>query len=367
MAGSSIGNIFRVTTWGESHGKALGAVIDGVPAGLPLNESDIQPYMDRRAPGRSGASTSRKEADQVEILSGVFEGLTTGSPISIMVRNTSQHSSDYDAISQIYRPGHADYTFDAKFGFRDYRGGGRSSGRETLSRVAAGAIAAKILGRLGMDVCSYALSIGPVTIDKGRFDRSLISSSATCMPDAEADERAMEYVNEMRDKTDSVGGIIETVITGMPAGIGSPVFDKLSADLAKATMSIGACKAVEFGDGIRAAAATGSENNDGFRMSDGRVVKETNHSGGLLGGMSDGDELIMRNYFKPTPSIYKSQHTVTRDGRDADVKVAGRHDPVIVPRAVVVVESMCAITILDALLANMGSRISYLEEFYDRN
>ena len=364
MAGSSFGNIFRITTWGESHGKALGVVIDGVPAGLKLSESDIQPYMDRRAPGSSSISTPRKEADEVEILSGTFEGKTTGCPISVMVRNTSQHSSDYSAIKDIYRPGHADYTFDAKYGFRDYRGGGRSSGRETLCRVAAGAVAAKLLKELGIDVCSYTRSIGPVSIDPANFDRTLITSLPTCMPDQEANDKALEYLESVRSEADSAGGVIETVISGMPAGIGDPVFDKLSADLAKAIMSIGAMKALEFGDGIGVSSAKGSENNDAFRMDGDKVTKATNHSGGLLGGMSDGSDIIIRSYVKPTPSIYKTQETVTKDNEDTRINIEGRHDPIIVPRAVVVVESMCAITLADALMTNMSARLDSLKTFY---
>ncbi len=389
MAGSTFGNILKITTWGESHGKALGVVIDGIPAGLKLSESDIQPYMDRRAPGKNSVSTPRKESDEVEILSGVFDGLTTGCPISIMVRNTSQHSGDYDALKSIYRPGHADYTYDAKYGIRDHRGGGRSSGRETLSRVAAGAVAIKVLKELGIDICSYTLSIGPISIDKTKFDRDLITSLPTCMPDADADAKAVAYIDKLRSECDSSGGVIETVISGMPVGIGNPVFDKLSADLAKATMSIGACKAVEFGDGFKVAEAIGSDNNDEFTISDGQITKKTNHSGGLLGGMSDGSDIVIRNYFKPTPSIAKTQHTVQHDLPDAagslsdhqatddnstsemdcgitetDINIKGRHDPVIVPRAVVVVECMCAITILDAMLVNMGARLDHVIDFY---
>lgn len=364
MAGSSFGNLFRITTWGESHGPALGVVIDGVPAGLSLSEADIQPFMDRRAPGNSAISTPRKEPDQVEILSGVFDGMTTGCPVSIMVRNTSQHSADYSAIKDIYRPGHADYTFDSKYGFRDYRGGGRSSGRETLSRVAAGAVAQKILKELGIDVCSYTLQIGPVSIDKSRFDRSLITALPTCMPDREADSAAMDYLKEIRENNDSAGGVIETVIRGMPAGIGDPVFNKLSAALSGAIMSIGAMKAVEFGDGTAVACARGSENNDAFRMNGDSIVKLTNHSGGLLGGMSDGSDITIRSYVKPTPSIYKTQETVTRDGSETTVSISGRHDPVIVPRAVVVVESMCAVTIVDLLMTNMSAKMDSLKRFY---
>ena len=364
MAGSSFGNIFRITTWGESHGKALGVVIDGVPAGLKLSEADIQPYMDRRAPGRVSIATPRKEADEVEILSGTFEGLTTGCPISIMVRNTSQHSQDYSAIKDIYRPGHADFCFDAKYGFRDYRGGGRSSGRETLCRVAAGAVAAKILKELGIEVCSYTRSIGPVSIDPAHFDKALITSLPTCMPDRDANDKALEYLESVRSEGDSAGGVIETVITGMPAGIGDPVFDKLSADLAKAVMSIGAMKAIEFGDGINVSSSNGSENNDAFRMDGEKVTKATNHSGGLLGGMSDGSDIIIRSYVKPTPSIYKTQETVNKDNENVEINIEGRHDPIIVPRAVVVVESMCAITLADALMTNMSARMDSLKTFY---
>lgn len=364
MAGSTFGNILKITTWGESHGKSLGVVIDGIPAGLKLSEDDLRPYLSRRAPGKSSLSTPRKEADEPEILSGVFEGVTTGCPIAIMIRNTSQHSSDYDALKDIYRPGHADYTFDAKFGHRDHTGGGRSSGRETVSRVAAGAVCAKVLKELGIDICSYTLSIGPVKINKDNFKRENIYALPTCMPDEKADKEACEYIEKLRSEKDSSGGCIETVITGMPAGIGNPVFDKLSADLAKATMSIGACKAIEFGDGINVSTATGSTNNDEFDSSGSGIYKKTNHSGGLLGGMSDGSEIIIRNYFKPTPSISKEQQTVTKDGTPTMISIHGRHDPVIVPRAVVVVESMCAVTILDAILVNMSSRLDKIRDFY---
>lgn len=365
MAGSSFGNIFRITTWGESHGKALGVVIDGVPAGLPLSEEDIQPFMDRRAPGRNSIATPRKEADAVEILSGIFEGKTTGTPISIMVRNTSQHSADYSEIASYYRPGHADYTFDEKYGFRDYRGGGRSSGRETLGRVAAGAIAIKLLKELGIEVCAYTKSIGPVSIDYDKFNKASIATTQTCMPDEEADKYALEYLAKVREESDSAGGVIECVISGMPVGIGDPVFEKLSANLSKAVMSIGAMKAIEFGDGINVANTTGHENNDPFRMVNGKVCKSTNHSGGLLGGMSDGSDVILRAYVKPTPSIFSTQETVNKSGKNIDVNIKGRHDPVIVPRAVVVVECMCAITIVDSLIANMSAKLDSIKEFYN--
>lgn len=366
MAGSSFGNLFRITTWGESHGPALGVVIDGCPAGLPLAEEDIQVYLNRRRPGQSQITTSRKEADQVEILSGVFEGRTTGTPISLLVRNTSQISADYSEIASYYRPGHADYTFDQKYGFRDYRGGGRSSGRETIGRVAAGAVACKVLHQLGIQVCAYTRSIGPITADMEHFDSDAILNTRTAMPDKESDTRAVAYLEEAIRKLDSVGGVMECRISGVPAGIGDPVFQKLDASLAQAVMSIGAVKAVEIGDGISVSTRYGSENNDAFRMQDKRVVKATNHAGGILGGISDGSDILVRAHVKPTPSIYASQHTVNQSGEEIDIQIKGRHDPIIVPRAVVVLEAMTAITILDAMMGNMCCRMDNLTKFYQK-
>lgn len=347
MAGSTYGNIFKITTWGESHGPALGVVIDGCPAGLPLNEEDIQKYLDKRKPGQNSTTTARKESDTVEFLSGVFEGITTGAPISLMVRNGDQHSKDYSNIANVYRPGHADYTFDTKYGIRDYRGGGRSSGRETLSRVAAGAIAIKILESLGIKLEAKASSIGPITLENG------------------INEEAVKYIEECKARLDSVGGSIECKITGMPVGIGDPVFEKLDANLAKAMMSIGAVKAVEIGDGVKVSTAVASDNNDDFYMSEGKPCKKTNHSGGILGGMSDGDTIVIKTHIKPTPSISRPQSTVTKDGLDTTIEIHGRHDPCIVPRAVVVVETMAAVTVLDALLLNMTAKLDNIKKFYE--
>ena len=366
MAGSTYGTIFKISTWGESHGKALGVVIDGCPAGLSLCEEDIQQYLDRRKPGTSAITTPRKEDDKVEILSGVFEGRTTGTPISLMVRNTSQKSADYSEIASYYRPGHADYTFDEKYGFRDYRGGGRSSGRETIGRVAAGAIACKLLKELGITVTAYTRSIGPVEADMSKFDASTALQTVTAMPDAKADEAAQAYLAEKRAAYDSVGGVMECRIGGVPAGIGEPVFDKLDASLAKAIMSIGAVKAVEIGDGCTVSGKLGSQNNDTFRMQDGQVVKSTNHSGGVLGGISDGDTILVRAHVKPTPSIFSPQDTVNKSGEEIQVQIKGRHDPIIVPRAVVVMECMCALTVLDAMLVNMASRLDKIQDFYQK-
>ncbi len=366
MAGNSFGNIFRITTWGESHGKALGVVVDGVPAGLKLCEEDIQSFLDRRKPGQSSISTPRKEADQVEILSGVFEGKTTGTSLSMLVRNTSQKSQDYSQIADCYRPGHADYAYDAKYGFRDYRGGGRSSGRETIGRVAGGAVASKILKEMGIDVYAYTTAIGPVRIDPGNFDRAAITQNPTAMPDNAANERALAYLKSARENYDSVGGIMECIVTGLPVGVGDPVFEKLDANLAKAVMSIGAVKAVEIGDGVRVSESLGSENNDPFFADETGVHKATNHSGGTLGGLSDGAPVVIRAFVKPTPSIFQAQHTVNRDGENTEITIKGRHDPIIVPRAVVVMESMTALTVLDALLLNMTARLDRIVEFYRR-
>lgn len=366
MAGSNYGTLFQISTWGESHGKALGVVVDGCPAGLPLEEKDIQKYLDRRKPGQSKISTPRKEADQVEILSGVFDGKTTGTPISMLVPNTSQKSGDYSEIASYYRPGHADYTFDQKYGFRDYRGGGRSSGRETIGRVAAGAIAAKILENLGVKVMAYTKSIGDIEMDESRFDIQAVLETPTAMPDREASARAEGYLAQCMENRDSAGGVIECQIQGLPAGIGDPVFEKLDANLAKAVMSIGAVKAFEIGDGVQAARATGSQNNDAFCMDGDRVTKKTNHAGGVLGGISDGTTVVFRAYIKPTPSIFQKQETVNRSGEEIEIAIKGRHDPVIVPRAVVVVEAMAALTVLDAMMANLSARMEYLESFYKR-
>lgn len=364
MAGSTFGTIFKITTWGESHGKALGVVVDGCPAGLPLCEEDIQRYLDRRKPGTSSITTPRKEDDLVEILSGVFEGRTTGTPISLVVRNTSQISRDYSEIASYYRPGHADYTFDAKYGFRDYRGGGRSSGRETIGRVAAGAIACKLLEQLGVSVHAYTRSIGPIQADLTHFDAEAILSTRTAMPDRAADEKAVAYLEQARENSDSVGGCMECLVTGVPAGIGDPVFEKLDANLAKAIMSIGAVKAVEIGDGTSVSARYGSQNNDPFRVNDGIVTKSTNHAGGILGGISDGDTVLIRAHVKPTPSIYQPQQTINKTGEEIDIQIKGRHDPIIVPRAVVVMECMTALTVLDAILLNMSARLDNIVSFY---
>ena len=344
MAGSSIGKIFTVTTWGESHGPALGAVVEGCPAGLPLSPEDFTPFMERRRPNGGRFSTKRVEADLVEILSGVYEGVTTGAPILLLIRSTDQHSSDYDEIARLYRPGHADYTFDAKYGIRDPRGGGRSSARETAARVAAGAIAAKILRALGISFDTQVAAIGGIS--------------------ASDPEKQAACVDAARKEGDSVGSEVICRISGVPAGIGDPVFDKLDARLAQAVFSIGAVKALDIGAGREASQMRGSDHNDPLRMADGKVTKTSNHAGGILGGISDGSPILLHVYFKPTPSISKPQETVTKDGENVDLSIRGRHDPVIAPRAAVVVEAMCALTLLDAMLVNMSAKMTSVIDFY---
>lgn len=339
-------------------------MVDGCPAGLELQEEDIQTFLDRRKPGQSKFTTQRNEADAVKILSGVFEGKTTGTPISMVVYNETQRSQDYSEIANYYRPGHADLTYDMKYGFRDYRGGGRSSGRETIGRVAAGAIAIKILNQLGVDIFAYTKSIGPVTCNEANFNRQEISKNKLYMPDADAAQKASDYLSQCMSECNSSGGIVECIVKHMPVGVGEPAFEKLNANLAKAICSIGAVKGFEIGDGFEVAKASGITNNDTYEMKDGNITKLTNHSGGILGGISDGSDIILRAAFKPTPSIAASQQTVNKQGETISINIKGRHDPIIVPRAVVVVESMAALCIVDMLFESMSSRMDRLIEFF---
>lgn len=365
MAGSTFGTIFKITTWGESHGKAVGVVVDGCPAGLALSEEDIQRDLNRRKPGQSRYATARAEADTVEILSGIFEGKTTGTPISMLVRNQDQRSKDYGSISELYRPGHADYTFDAKYGFRDYRGGGRSSGRETIGRVAAGAVARKLLELLNITVTAYVSAIGPVSIDRSHPDFHYLEESALRMPDRAASQRAEAYLEECLRTQDSSGGTVECMVSNVPAGLGETVFEKLDANLAKALMSIGAVKAVEIGDGTLVSRSKGSENNDAYAEDENQnPYKSSNHSGGILGGMSDGSPILLRASFKPTPSIAQPQSMLGRDGHCHLTSIHGRHDPIIVARAVPVVEAMTMLVLADHLLIGMSARAENLLKLY---
>ena len=357
MSGSVFGKNFTVVTFGESHGPAVGCVVDGCPAGLSLSPELIQPMMDRRAPGKRVFSTARNEADEVRILSGVFEGKTLGTPIAMLVENRDQRSKDYGNLAECFRPGHADYGYEMKYGFRDYRGGGRSSGRETIGRVAAGAVAKLVLAERGVSVEAYTCAVGNVEIDRNKADMEYMLTDPLSMPDPEASKRAQGFLEEVAAEGDSAGGMVECVIRGLPVGVGEPVFDKLDACLSKAVMSIGAVKGIEFGEGFRAALLRGSGNNDEFFAEEGRIGKRTNHSGGVLGGLSDGDEVVFRAAIKPTPSISKVQRTVDKFGNNIELEIKGRHDTLIVPRAVVVVESMAAITIADLLTEFKENRL----------
>jgi chorismate synthase len=349
MAGNQFGNHFRVTTFGESHGRAIGVVLDGVRPGLPIDVEFIQKELDRRRPGQSSVTTPRKEADRVEILSGIFDGMTTGTPIAMVIWNTDQQPKAYEKIKDMFRPGHAGYTYLAKYGVTDYRGGGRSSGRETASRVAAGAIARSLLLRQGIQIIAYTKEVAGIQCQ--RFDLSEIEKNPLRCPDPDAAREMEKAVLQARDDGDSVGGIVEIVVSGTPAGLGEPVFDKLEADLAKALMSIGAIKGFEVGNGFAAARLRGSQNNDPMYLdeSSGRVRTRTNNAGGISGGISNGEEIIIRIAVKPPSSIRKEQETVTTEGKPARISVEGRHDPCICPRVVPVAESMVALTILDHL------------------
>lgn len=343
MAGNSFGRIFRITTWGESHGPALGIVIDGCPPGIPLAPEDIQCDLDRRRPGKR-LTSPRREPDRVEILSGTFNGLTTGTPLSMVVFNKDMRSRDYDAISKLYRPGHADKTYEQKYGIRDWRGGGRSSARETVSRVAAGAVARKFLKQHEITVKAYTMALGGVKCKS--FDWEEIDRNGLFCPDAEA-AAAMELrMREVREMGDSVGGIVEIRATGCPAGLGEPVFDKLDARLASALMSIGAVKGVEIGDGFAAADLLGSENND----SPTPQGYASNHAGGILGGISNGMDIVARVAIKPIPSIAKPQETVTPEGQPATIEIKGRHDISAIPRIVPVCEAMVLLVLADFML-----------------
>jgi chorismate synthase len=349
MSGNSFGRLFRVTSFGESHGPAIGCVIDGVPPRLPLAEADIQVWLDRRRPGQSRFTTQRREPDRVQILSGIFEGLTTGAPIGLMIINEDARPKDYAAIKDLFRPGHADYTYQAKYGIRDYRGGGRSSARETAMRVAAGAIARKVLGH-AVSIRGALVQVGPHRIDRGRWDWDEIERNPFWSPDAQAAETWAAFLDEKRKQGSSAGGIVEVVASGVPAGLGAPVFDRLDADLAKALMSIPAVKGVEIGAGFAAAAMSGPEHNDGMRMRDGAVMFLSNNAGGVLGGISSGQNIVSRIAIKPTSSVLVPQQTVTVQGEDAEISTKGRHDPCVAIRGVPVAEAMVALVLADHLL-----------------
>lgn len=343
MSGNTFGKLFQVMTFGESHGPAVGAVVDGMVAGIEISEADIQKELDRRRPGQSKVTTARNESDQVEILSGIFNGKTTGTPIALLVRNSDHHSKDYSDIKDIFRPGHADYTYFSKYGIRDYRGGGRSSGRETIGRVAAGALAKKLLSHFGISVIAFAESVG--NVHGTDFDADFIEKNIVRAADPAQAENMEKAIIDAAKAHDSIGGVVECRICGLPAGLGNPCFGKLDAELAKAFMSIGGVKGVEIGDGFDVASKLGSENNDA--MNENGFV--SNHAGGILGGISNGNTVIVRCAVKPTPSIARKQHTVNIDNENTDIEIHGRHDPCLVPRVVVVAEAMAALVVADML------------------
>lgn len=349
MAGNSFGSVFRFTTWGESHGPALGCVVDGAPPRLPLSEQDIQSWLDKRRPGQSRFTTQRREPDRVQILSGVFDGQTTGTPISLVIYNEDQRSKDYGDIKSAYRPGHADYTYQAKYGIRDYRGGGRSSARETAARVAAGAVARKVLGD-AVTVRGALVQVGDRRIGRDNWDWSEVERNPFFCPDAQAAADWADYLDEVRKAGSSVGAVVEVVAEGVPVGLGDPVYDKLDADLAKAMMSINAVKGVEIGDGFATAALRGEDNADEMVMRDGKPAFLSNHAGGVLGGISSGQPVVARFAVKPTSSILTPRRTVRTDGTETDIVTKGRHDPCVGIRGVPVGEAMMAIVLADHLL-----------------
>ncbi len=351
MAGSTFGKVFRVTTWGESHGTAVGAVVDGCPPGLPLDENDIQKDLDRRRPGKGGGESPRSEPDRVQILSGTFAGKTTGTPISLAIFNKDAHSKSYDHLKDIFRPGHGDITYQKKYGIRDHRGGGRASARETAGRVAAGAIGRKLLASKGVKIVAYTTVVGEVRTTKRDLDE-VIQNRLFC-PDNEAAARMEEHIAEVRKEGDTLGGIVEILAQGCPAGLGEPVFDKLDGSLAHALMSIGAVKGVEIGAGFEAAAMRGSQNNDpitpdGFR---------SNNSGGILAGIANGDDIIARVAVKPIPSIAREQQTITTEYRPTTIKIGGRHDISAIPRIIPVCEAMVCLVLADHLLRQQAVRL----------
>ena len=354
---NTFGTLFRLTSFGESHGEAVGGVIDGCPAGFPLDLALVQQELDRRRPGQSSVSTPRKESDTVEFLSGLYNGLTTGTPIAFMVRNTNQQSGDYSELAQTFRPSHADYTYQQKYGIRDPRGGGRASARTTISQCVAGAVAKQILAKQGITITGYASQIGTITLGDILPDYSLIEQNIVRCPHATTAEQMVDAIHQARTKGDSIGGVVSCAIEGVPAGWGEPLFDKLSARLAYAMMGINAAKAFEIGDGFALAALHGSEANDSFITTPkGTITTATNHSGGIQGGLSNGNTITFRTAFKPTPTIAINQQTVTHDGNEITLKARGRHDPCVVPRAVPVVEAMAAMVILDFYLLNRAQR-----------
>ncbi len=356
---STYGKIFKIATFGESHGAGIGVVIEGCPAGVDFDSDFIQSELTRRKPGQSRITTQRKEADEFEVLSGVFEGKTTGTPIALLIRNEDQRSKDYSHIAAQFRPSHADYTYQAKYGIRDYRGGGRSSARETAARVAAGALAKLVLAKEGVKFQAYVSQVGNLKLSKSyaELDLSITETNAVRCPDPEMAEKMFTYIDEIRKKGDSIGGVVNCVVAGVPAGWGEPVFDKLHAELGKAMLSINAVKGFEYGSGFEGVEMLGSQHNDAFYIEDEKVQTRSNHSGGIQGGISNGEDIYFRVAFKPVATIMQDQESVDQFGEVAIVQGKGRHDPCVVPRAVPIVEAMAALVLVDFYLRNKTSKI----------
>ncbi|NME72405.1 chorismate synthase [Flammeovirga aprica] len=361
---NTFGRQFRITTFGESHGRAIGVTIDGCPAGVPFSLEKIQEELDRRKPGQSKITTQRKEADSVEVLSGVFEDVTTGTPIALLIWNQDQRSKDYSHIKDVFRPSHADYTYHTKYGVRDYRGGGRSSARETAARVAAGAVAKQFLEAMGISFHAYVSEVGDIKVseDYSTLDFSEIEKNIVRCPDAAKAEQMIELIDQVRKDRDTIGGIVSCVVSGVPAGLGEPVFDRLNAELGKAMLSINACKGFEYGSGFAGTKLRGSQHNDAFYTEvDGTIRTKTNLSGGIQGGISNGEDIYFKTAFKPVATIMVDQDSIDKEGNEAVVSGKGRHDPCVVPRAVPIVEAMAALTIADMMIRANSNRLDQLK------
>ena len=356
--GNTFGNLFKLTSFGESHGSMIGGIIEGCPAGLEINKDLIQKDLDRRKPGQSKVTSSRKEDDKVQLLSGIFEGKSTGTPIGFLIPNINSKSKDYSNIKDVFRPSHADYTYDEKYGLRDYRGGGRSSARETACRVVAGSIAKQLLNNYGIKISAYVSSIGNIFADEKNIDltKDYDSNIVRC-PDADASDKMINLITELKSKGNTVGGQIKCIVSGVEPGLGEPVFDKLHADLGKAMLSINAVKGFEYGSGFSGSKMTGSEHNDEFITKNGEISTKTNFSGGIQGGISNGEDIYFKVAFKPVATIMSKQNTVDKEKNNVEISVKGRHDPCVVPRAVPIVESMAAIVLADHLLRNRTSKL----------
>jgi chorismate synthase len=359
MSGSSFGTLFKISTFGESHGSGIGVVIDGCPAGLSISQNDIQQELDRRRPGQSAIVTQRKESDTVRILSGIWNDQTLGTPIGLIIMNEDHISADYDQIKDAFRPSHGDYTWQTKFGLRDYRGGGRSSARETAARVAAGAVASKLIAHYGIEILSFVQQVSNISVPENftGFTKEDIEKNIIRCPDPETAEKMIAFIEKIRDEGDTIGGIVKTIIKNCPVGLGEPVFDKLHADLGKAMLSINACKGFEIGSGFQSIQLKGSQHNDEFFQEGDQVKTKTNHSGGIQGGISNGMDIIFSSVFKPVATIMQTQNTIDQEGQSVELKAKGRHDPCVLPRAVPIVDAMTALVIADHLLRTRSNKL----------